>query len=151
MHLTPIPLCCVYIKGELTTPLPRAVEQTNSHGQASDLNKYFDIFDKDRNITKFAVTNGSNQLHLLLIGNRIDAFIETASSMDYRLKSDPCLMEQIQKAPYSYNYEIPVFMAISKKSRYADQLTRFNKIMKDIVEKGIVKKIIKDSLSPAKP
>jgi polar amino acid transport system substrate-binding protein len=113
--------------------------------------KYFDLFDNDRNITKVAITSGPDQLHLLLLGNRIDTFIETASSMDYRLNVEPGLNEKIEKALYSYNYEIPVFMAVSKKSSYANQIPQFNKVMKEMVEQGIVEKIIKDFLSPYKP
>ena len=110
--------------------------------------QYFPRFDNDSRIKKHDVTNGADQLPRLLMLGRIDAFIETESSMDFQLKITPGLREAIQKAPFKYDREIPVYMAISKKSRFSGQLERFNRVMQEMVDQGKIDEIIRDFLAP---
>jgi len=66
--------------------------------------------------------------------------------MDFRLKTEPELAKGIEKSKYRYNYEIPVYMALSKKSEYAAQLPLFNSHTSKLVSRGKVDAIIKNFL-----
>lgn len=96
--------------------------------------KYFPRFDADRDILKSEVKDVDTNIKMLLAG-RIDAFINSETSADYRLARRG-LTDAIGKARYVYAKEQDVHMALSKRSPLASRLDEFNRVMRDLVEGG---------------
>ena len=105
--------------------------------------KYFAAFDNDPKIVKYEVAKPIQLLRMLEKG-RIDAFIGAQLPMEYRLLNYPEFKGKFEKAIYMHETKSSVYMAISKKSPFADRMPRFNKVMKQLVMGGEVVNIIDD-------
>ena len=108
--------------------------------------KYFPAFDNDPKIVKYEVAKPIQMLRMLEKG-RIDAFIGAQLPMEYRLLKYPEFEGKFEKATYMHETKSSVYMAISKKSKFADRMPCFNKVMKQLVLDGEVVKIIDDLFS----
>mgnify|MGYP000349312999 FL=1 len=117
--------------------------------QYNDLYKYkvgdvrgavkFERFDNDEKINKHFIT-ADEQLIKVLVANRVDTIVGQQSQFDYMIKSQD--YNQIKKSTYQYvTNTSPVYMALSRKSRYAKQAKQFSKIMKRLMDEGVVEKI----------
>jgi len=99
----------------------------------------FERFDNDEKIKKYFIT-ADEQLLKVLVANRVDAIVGQESQFDYMIKSQG--YGQVKKSPYQHiTNTSPAFMALSRKSKYAKHADKFSKIMKRLVDEGVVEKI----------
>ena len=103
--------------------------------------KYFEPFDNDPKINKAVVTTDLQNLRKLSLG-RLDAFIGTESNIDYLIWKEG-FQGTVEKAHFKYDGRVEVYMAISRKSPYAGQVTQFNQAMRQAVEEGTIDAIIR--------
>mgnify|MGYP000131902915 CR=1 FL=1 len=101
--------------------------------------QYFPRFDNDTKIVKHELTNTIQQL-LLLERDRVDTIIGTEQSIDYMIIVEG-FKGAIQKSTYKYDQDNLAYFAISKKSPYAKELSKFKKVMKDLITEGMIDKI----------
>ncbi len=94
--------------------------------------KYFERFDNDITLNKQIIHNNELNFKKLATG-RINALIITESIGDY-LVAKMNLANSVRKASFRHDKSIPVYFAISKKSRLAliaDELTAATKRLKE--------------------
>ncbi len=101
--------------------------------------KYFPRFDSDPRIEKYELPNTIQQLQLLERG-RVSAIIGTEQSIDYMIIIEG-FEATIQKTSFKYDREVLAYFALSKKSPYAKELHKFNKVMQQLVTEGMIDKI----------
>ncbi|WP_031480425.1 substrate-binding periplasmic protein [Maridesulfovibrio frigidus] len=101
--------------------------------------KYFPQFDNDKRITKDVVHDAELSIKML-IAHRINAFIMTESSGDYRIEKLG-LSDKIGKAEYGYKEKQNVYMVLSKRSKHTGRLEEFNHHMSELIENGTYDKI----------
>ncbi len=100
----------------------------------------FDRFDKDERIDKVIVSGNALTLKLL-IEKRVDAFIDTEMIGDYAVKKAG-YEDMIGKAAYKYHTETdPAHMALSRKSRHVHLIPEFSRIMKALIDEGMIETI----------
>jgi len=98
---------------------------------------YFDRFDKDTKIQKYAVVK-EYQLLRMLASSRFNAFIGTDCQADYQIIQEK-YQNLFEKASYKPGNHVQLFIAVSKKSIFSKELSRFNETIKQIVEQGTVR------------
>jgi polar amino acid transport system substrate-binding protein len=76
-----------------------------------------------------------------LVAGQIDTFVTTDTEGDYWIKTLG-LQDRITKAPFKFQQLDPIYMGISKKSAFATEANRFGRILKDLVDKGVVQRIV---------
>lgn len=103
---------------------------------------YFEPFDSDTGIRKEEAGDDLSNLRKLVHG-RIDAVISTETQADYLIAVEG-LGERIEKAPYRYDYELPVYFALSRQSPHADKAARFSEIVARLVEQDVFETLIED-------
>lgn len=127
--------------------------QTLTIGYHTRKAKYFPRFDNDDSIKKFYTgaegEKNIQRLFELLDMKRVDAFIHTESVIDYYLNANG-LTDKYKKAPYVYSTPIDVYMAISKKSKFASYHDAFNKQIAALLREGVLEKIKRDYLQTPK-
>ena len=96
--------------------------------------KYFEKFDNDSDIEKREVSSELSGFRMLKLG-RFDAYISTEEVGDYVIETNN-FGETFAKAQYKHNQGIPVYFALSKKSKFTDRLPEFAKMVKELKEKG---------------
>ncbi len=111
--------------------------------------KYFQRFDADRDLIKEEAGGDLYNFRKLAYG-RLDAVISTETNADYLIAIHG-LQDQVEKAPYRYDDELPVYFAISKQSPLAAQVPRFSRIVKQLKEKHVFRNIIHEYLSDLAP
>ena len=104
--------------------------------------RYFEPFDNDPKIHKEEAGDDLSNLRKLQYG-RIDAVISTETQADYLIATQG-LKGTFEKAHYSYNYDLPVYFALSRQSSYAKYHKQFSKVIADLAEKGVFEAIITD-------
>lgn len=104
--------------------------------------RYFEPFDDDPKIHKEEAGNDLSNLRKLQYG-RIDAIISTETQADYLIATQG-LKGKFDKAHYRYDYDLPVYFALSRQSSYAEYNTRFSNIIAELTEKGVFEGIIAD-------
>ena len=102
---------------------------------------YFKKFDTDKNLKKYPVTN-EEQLIKMLIFNRFKVIIGTDCQADYDI-SRLGFNEQIEKAIFKPNNSVHLYIGISKKSKLINKQDQINKVIKDIIEEGLVQEYSK--------
>lgn len=102
---------------------------------------YFDKFDNDLKIQKYPLVK-EIQLLPMLAKNRLDAFIGTDCQADYQI-IQAGYQDVFEKANYKPGNDVHLYMAISKKSIYANELSNFNETIRNIVDEGKVKEFAK--------
>lgn len=106
--------------------------------------EHFAPFDNDLKIRK-QFSKSPVKLFQMLAAGRIDALVGTEAVMDY-LISKEAFKGQFEKASYTRE-GTPGYLSISRRSPYARQLPRFNKIMSDLKSAGAIEAMYQDILS----
>jgi polar amino acid transport system substrate-binding protein len=101
---------------------------------------YFDQFDKDTKVKKYAVTS-QDQLFPMLTLNRLDIMAGYVPTENYRIVEEG-YKGKIVKSTYEYALPAMVYMAMSKKSPLAAQFAQFDKINHDLFTNGFIKQIV---------
>ena len=104
--------------------------------------RYFEPFDDDPKLIKEEAGDDLSNLRKLLYG-RVDAIVSTETQADYLIASQG-LNGEFEKATYRYDYELPVYFALSRQSAYAHEQSKFAQIVAQLVEKGTFESIILD-------
>lgn len=101
---------------------------------------YAQSFDNDKELNKLPAQSIKINIAKLVAG-QIDTFITTDTEGDYWIKTLG-LQDRIAKAPFKFQQLDPTYMGISKKSAFAAEAKRFGRILKDLVDKGVVQRIV---------
>jgi len=100
---------------------------------------YFDLFDKNKTITKVELTSRKQLVDMLLRG-RIDTFIEREESILPHLPLAEYL-EKFALADYQYNQAVNTYIAISKHSSIEAYAERLSNQLDKLVTNGTIKTI----------
>lgn len=107
--------------------------------------KYFPEFDRDEALTKVPCRD-YEQLYSMLTERRLDAFVYTSSVGDYLMKKAGH-EDTLMHAPYKYTKKLQGYLVISKKSLHARRLPEFSRHLKDMIDEGVVERIMRKYLS----
>ena len=105
-------------------------------------NKYYLPYDEDQKIIKQAANSELQQLRMLE-KRRVHTFVGTASQIDYLIIAEG-LQHKFVKADYKYNEKINVHLAVSKKSKFANEISQFDAQIQKMKAEGVIDKIITD-------
>ncbi len=97
---------------------------------------YFEPFNSDDRIKKIAVPK-EEMLFTLLEKGRVDAIIGTSPNLEYQIKKYRH-KGKFEIAAYMPDNKIPLYFAISNKSALLTQLDRFNAVMLELKESGLL-------------
>lgn len=95
---------------------------------------YFKRFDEDKKLRKHPIPS-EIQLIKMLAKNRVKVIIGTDCQADYEIK-ELGLKNKFEKALFKPKNNVPLYIAISKKSPFAKELKRVNEVIKQIIEEG---------------
>lgn len=101
--------------------------------------RYFEPFDSDTKLQKYAVPTERQLLELLLAG-RVDVVVGTDCQVDYEL-AEAGLLERVVVAPYRPDTHTRLYLGFSRKSRFVPRIALFDDAMRDLLEKGALKQI----------
>jgi polar amino acid transport system substrate-binding protein len=101
-------------------------------------------FDNDKTLNKLPAQSIKINIAKLVAG-QIDTFITTDTEGDYWIKTLG-LQDRITKAPFKFQQLDSIYMGISKKSAFATEAKRFGRILKDLVDKGVVQRTVEKYL-----
>lgn len=101
---------------------------------------YFDSFNKDTKLQKFEVTSEGLLLPMLAAG-RIDAYVGTNPNAAYDILKRG-YKERIELAKYSPGEEVPIYFAISRKSKYLNLIPSIDRAIQAIHNDGTMEKIM---------
>ena len=104
--------------------------------------RYFQPFDDDPKMHKEEAGDDLSNLRKLQYG-RIDAVISTETQADYLIATQG-LKGEFDKADYRYDYDLPVYFALSRQSPYARYDIQFSKVIAALAGKGVFEDIISD-------
>ena len=102
--------------------------------------RYFEPFDDDPKINKEAAGNDLSNLRKLQYG-RLDAVISTESQADYLIATQS-LQDEFDKAVYRYDYDLPVYFALSRRSAYAQYGAQFSEVISELADRGVFEDLI---------
>ena len=105
---------------------------------------YAQSFDSDKKLNKVPAESIRINISKLVAG-QIDTFITTDNEGDYWIKALG-LQDLITKAPFKFQQLDPIYMGISKKSAFVKEAKSFGRILKDLVDKGVVQRIVDEYL-----
>jgi polar amino acid transport system substrate-binding protein len=103
--------------------------------------KHFDDFDNNHSINKINVPNISTLIEMLKKG-RIDTFVMPKKSAEQYLKKHD-QDKKIKQANFTINNEQRGYIAISKKSKHIQDLSKLNSALQQLKDSGKLKKILK--------
>ena len=106
--------------------------------------KHFEPFDSDKNIVIHEATERKSN-YLMLISGRIDCLIENDTQGPYNAHRFG-VADKIEMAPYKVPLGKNGFFAMSKKSKYIERVAEFEQQLREMVQRGEVDAIIKESL-----
>lgn len=95
---------------------------------------YFDRFDRDEALRKEFFSTAYQDINMLL-HDRIDAFIGTEAATDYRIMSMG-LEDRIEKAPFGFRLEQPVYLVLSKRSPLAGRKDELQSLVRSLILNG---------------
>ena len=104
--------------------------------------KYFERFDNDPKIRKEEAGDDISNFRKLEYG-RIDAVISTQTQADYLIATQG-FKGKFGKAVFSYDYHLPVYFAISKKSLHAGKAPQFSAVIKKLSTEGVFETLINE-------
>jgi polar amino acid transport system substrate-binding protein len=104
--------------------------------------RYFAPFDDDPKIRKEEAGDDLSNLRKLQHG-RLDAVISTETQADYWIATQS-LEDQFDKASYRYDYDLPVYFALSRQSSLAQHSAQFSRVIAELSDKGVFEKVIAD-------
>ena len=102
--------------------------------------RYAPSFDNDDKLNKVPAPSIKINISKLIAG-QIDTFITTDTEGDYWIKTLG-LQDRITKAPFRFQHLDPNYMGISKKSAFTSEAKKFGRTLKDLVDKGVVQRIV---------
>lgn len=102
---------------------------------------YFERFDKDAELNKVPTLTTDKSIELLVAG-RVDLVIGVESTFDVTLKS-MSKENHVDKVEYKEVVPIDGFMAISKKSRYANRINEFSAAVIKLKNNGVIGGMVK--------
>lgn len=102
--------------------------------------KYFNRFDTDDKIIKYASTDDESRIRMLLY-RRFDALIHT-EVYGTNIIRNLGLQNEIEIAPYKYTKHNPVYIAISKKSDLYKKKAELEKVFSEMVTSGEIDEVI---------
>ncbi|MTI06066.1 transporter substrate-binding domain-containing protein [Roseibium denhamense] len=97
---------------------------------------YFDRFDNDTALYKVGVAQESTLLDMLVHG-RIPLMIGTDCQVDYIIQREG-LSAQIEEVPYNPGNSVDLFLGVSKRSPWAEDMDRFNEVVRELIAEGFV-------------
>jgi len=100
---------------------------------------YFDPFNKDETIPKVDVDK-EQRLLPMLNSNRIDTYVGTDPNASYEVLTMG-FKEQLEKAQYNPDVEVPLYFAMSRKSRHLVMIDRIGQVVQDMHNDGTIKRI----------
>ncbi len=100
---------------------------------------YSDRFDKDPKITRVGVTNEIQLLKMLDVG-RYDIIIGNDLNIDYLIHTHG-FSGKFERAPFKVDSFTPTYIAISKKSKFIDVISRLSVALKNMVESKRIEEI----------
>ena len=89
--------------------------------------RYFEPFDDDPKLTKEEAGDDLSNLRKLQYG-RVGAIISTETQADYLIATQG-LNGEFEKATFRYDYDLPVYFALSRRSAYARDHSQFAQIV----------------------
>lgn len=101
---------------------------------------YFEQFDQDPKVKKFAVAS-QDQLFPMLLEGRLDAIAGYIPTENYRIKVEG-YGAKVQLSKYVYEEPAFVYMTISQKSPLAALFAQVDHINTQLVEEGFIQKIV---------
>lgn len=102
---------------------------------------YYEPFNSDKKIKKIAVAT-EEQLLKLLESKRIDAIIGTECQVDYELKKSK-LNDNFEKSLYRPDNKVPLFLGVSRKSKFLSRTDEVNKILLSLIKEGKINEFAK--------
>jgi len=105
-------------------------------GQVDD-SAYFTPYDNDDSLKKHSVKNEVQLVKMLAVG-RLKVIIGTDCQVDYDI-ARMGYQDKIEKAQFRPNNNVDLYFVVSKKSSFSSDLDKISKIIKDIVDEGLVK------------
>ena len=96
---------------------------------------YFERFDQDTQLKKQEVTS-QDQLFPMLMKGRFEAMAGYVPTENYRLVAEG-YAGKIARSGYEFVENIPVYMAISRKSPLADRFDEFNRVNTALADEGV--------------
>jgi polar amino acid transport system substrate-binding protein len=106
-----------------------------------DNSAYFEPFDSDKNLIKRSVTTESQLIKMLSVG-RVKIIIGTDCQVDYDIKKLG-LQDKIEKAEYAPGNDVDLYLGISKKSSYSNNINKISQTLREIIEEGKIKEFAK--------
>jgi len=100
---------------------------------------YFERFDQDVKLKKQEVTS-QDQLFPMLVNDRFEAMAGYVPTENYRMVVEG-YAGKIERARYEFAENVPVYMAISKKSLLADRFDEFNQVNTALANEGVLIRI----------
>jgi len=104
--------------------------------------RYFEPFDDDPRLRKEEAGDDLSNLRKLQYG-RVDAVISTETQADYLIATQG-LNDEFDKASYRYDYDLPVYFALSRQSSYVRYYSQLSSTVADLAEEGVFEDIIAD-------
>lgn len=102
---------------------------------------YFAPFDSDTSLKKRAVTTESQLIKMLAAG-RLKVMIGTDCQVDYDI-AKLGFNGQFEKALYKPHNEVNLYIGISKKSPFINDIEKINKAIEEIIKEGKIKEFAK--------
>jgi len=100
---------------------------------------YYDKFASDVSLQTYGVETSEQLIHMLLSG-RIDTFIHREILADYLIEKLQ-VGDKIEKHEYKHRDVSFDHLGLSRSSPFADQLFRFERILKSMQSEGVIAKI----------
>ncbi|WP_085908868.1 substrate-binding periplasmic protein [Kiloniella majae] len=100
---------------------------------------YFDPFNKDETIPKVDVDK-EQRLLPMLNSNRIDTYVGTDPNASYEVLTMG-FKGKLEKAKYNPNVEVPLYFAMSRKSKHLAIIDRVGQVVQDMHDDGTMKRI----------
>ncbi|CCO25502.1 substrate-binding periplasmic protein [Maridesulfovibrio hydrothermalis] len=110
---------------------------------------YFPKFDNDTGLKKNA-KNSEKQLLEMLTAGRLDIIIGTDCQVDYDI-TEKDLDAVIVKEPYVPDYSVDLYIGVSKRSRWRYRMKELNKVIKELVDDGVVQRIARKYIKVSEP
>lgn len=104
--------------------------------------RYFPRFDRDHNLKKQPVSSVAQNFKKLLL-NRVDTVIYSYRS-GYTELLEMGIADQVEPAAYYFEGENPVYIGISKKSPLLAEKDRIERVVREMVDSGEIKTLIKE-------
>ncbi|WP_421783479.1 substrate-binding periplasmic protein [Kiloniella litopenaei] len=100
---------------------------------------YFDPFNKDTAIQKVEVAK-EQRLLPMLSSNRIDTYVGTDPNASYEVLTKG-FKGRLEKADYNPDVEVPLYFAMSRKSKHLALLDKIGQAIQDMHDDGTMKRI----------